>query len=114
MATKKIIVVGDQLLSLGMKLSGIKETHSVNKGEETETLLRKLFERNDIGVLIIGESFADSVKDRRIRYKLENSIDPVVMQVPGYNEGKKSDDSLRRLIMRAVGIDIVNTEKAKK
>lgn len=111
---KKIVAVGDQLLSIGLKIGGIKETYVMKPGEGLESLLWKLFERDDIGILIISESLANSVKDKRIRHKMDTSIDPIIMEVPGYNEKETRIDTLRALILRTIGIDIANLAKGKK
>ncbi len=111
---KKIVVVGDQLLSIGLEIAGVKEVYIPNYGEGVEALLNKLFSRADVGVLVISEGIVEGIKDRRLLNKIENSISPVVMEIPGYGEKEKRTDTLRRMVMRAVGIDITNTGKAKK
>jgi vacuolar-type H+-ATPase subunit F/Vma7 len=110
---KKIVVIGDQLLSLGMKLSGVKETYPLGKEEEPDKLLSELFERKDIGIIIASEGTLARVKDRRLVHRIENSLDPVVISIPGYGEAETNTDTLRRLILRAVGIDLMAAEKKK-
>lgn len=107
MRQKKIVVVGSDVLPTGMRLAGVKESYLVQDAEEAEPLLLQLFEREDIGIIVVTEDLAKSIKDRRVRYKMDNSLDPVVLSVPGYNEKMESEDTLRRLILRAVGIDIL-------
>ncbi|VVB76604.1 V-type ATP synthase subunit F [uncultured archaeon] len=111
---KKMVVVGDQLMSMGLKLSGVKESYPLSKTEEPDRLLYELFERKDIGVIIASEGMIERIKDRRLRFKIENSIDPVVIEIPGYNEKEKHADTLRRLILRAVGVDLMTADKKKK
>lgn len=111
MNKKKIVVIGGKVLPLGMKLAGVKESYTAEGPEDAEKLLRSLFERNDVGVIVITEGLAGSIKDRRVRYKMENSIDPLVISVAGYNEKQVGEGTLRRLILRAVGIDIMGEKK---
>jgi vacuolar-type H+-ATPase subunit F/Vma7 len=111
---KKMVVVGDQLLSLGLKLSGVKETYPLSKGEDPDRLLSELFERKDVGIIIVSEGTIKEIKDRRLLHKIENSLDPVVISIPGYGEDETHADTLRRLILRAVGIDLMAADKTKK
>ncbi len=111
---KRMVVVGDQLLSLGLKLSGVKETYPLSKGEEPDRLLSDLFERKDVGIIIASEDAISRVKDRRLLHRIENSLDPVVISVSGYGQKETHADSLRKLILRAVGIDLMAADKNKK
>lgn len=104
---KKLVVIGSEVLPLGMKLAGIKESYTAQGPEEVERLLTELFERKDVGIIVITEGLANAVKDRRVRYRMENSLDPVVITVVGYKEKPVGEDTLRRLILRAVGIDML-------
>jgi vacuolar-type H+-ATPase subunit F/Vma7 len=112
--SKKMVVIGDQLLSLGLKLSGVKETYPLSKGEDPERLLADLFERKDVGIIIASEGTLAGVRDRRLLHRIENSLDPVVIAIPGYGEEETNSDTLRRLILRAVGIDLMAADKTKK
>ncbi len=113
MPQKKIVVLGGEVLPLGMKLAGVKESYTVEAGGEAERKMLDLLDREDVGIIVVTEGIARSIADRRIRYRMENSLDPLVISVAGYNEKMASEDTLRRLIMRAVGIDIVPNGAAK-
>ncbi len=107
MTEKKIIVIGGEVLPLGMKLAGVKECYTVENSDDAERLLMELFDRKDVGLIVLTESLSRSIKDRRVKYRMENSIDPVVVSVPGYKDKIEVEETLRRLILRAMGIDIV-------
>lgn len=112
MQDKKIVVLGGDVLPLGMKLAGVKESYTTQGPEDAERRLLGLLDRSDVGIIVIAEGVAQSIKDRRIRYRMESSLDPLVISVAGYNEKMTTEDTLRRLILRAVGIDIMqNTNK---
>jgi vacuolar-type H+-ATPase subunit F/Vma7 len=113
MTQKKIVVLGSNVLPLGMKLAGVKEGYSVDNNEDAERILMELFERKDVGIIVMTESLSRSIKDRRVRYRMENSIDPVVVSVPGYQDKVEVEETLRRLILRAMGIDIAETSSKK-
>jgi len=111
---KRMVVIGDPLLALGLKLSGVKEAYPIGKGDEPERMLSGLFERKDIGIIIASEGLIESIKDRKLRYKIDNSLDPLVIEIPGYGEKERHADTLRRLILRAVGVDLMTADKTRK
>ncbi len=98
----KIAVVGNTQLALGFKLAGVAEAY----GEVgVETRMRELMQRDDIGLIITTSKVLKSVRDRKLSERIENSSLPMVVEVPDYKE-EGQPDTLRRLIMRAIGIDI--------
>ncbi len=102
----KIALLGNQQLNLGFKLAGITESSTVSETEAAEAKLREFLARDDIGIIIVSSSVKRLVKDRRLHDTMEASILPLVVQVPEPNEGITEEDTLRNLIMRAIGIDI--------
>ncbi len=44
---------------------------------------------------------------------MESAIDPVVISVPEYKEPMEGGDTLRRLVLRVVGIDILERGSVK-
>ncbi len=101
-----IALVGNQQLSLGFKLAGITESSTVGDAAEAESRLRGLLARNDIGIIIVSSSVKRMVKDRRLNEAMETGILPLVVEVPEPGEDTTEEDTLRSLIMRAIGIDI--------
>ncbi|MEM3839299.1 MAG: V-type ATP synthase subunit F [Candidatus Micrarchaeaceae archaeon] len=102
----RIALVGNQQLSLGFRLAGITESYVVADTQEAESRLRELLAKDSIGIIIVSSSVKKLVKDRRLHDAMESSILPLVVQVPEPNEGINEEDTLRSLIMRAIGIDI--------
>ncbi len=113
MQQKKIVVLGGEVLPLGMKLAGVSESYTAQGPEDTERRMLALLDRSDVGIIVITEGLSKSIKDRRVRYRMENSIDPLVISVAGYKEQAEGEDTLRRLILRAVGIDITQKGAVK-
>ncbi len=103
----KIAVVGDQLLVRGFKLAGVKEAHIAETTEDVEAALREIFEKDNIGIVIVSEDAIGRIKDRRLLYKIDTSLVPLVIEVPGYGQEEKHADTLRNLVMRVIGIDIL-------
>lgn len=109
--TYRIAVVGDELLTKGMKLSGIKYIYNPRDAASTESAIRELVAKPDVGMVIINEDLANSVRDRKLANMIDSGISPVFVLVPGYNQSEKYADTLRKLIIRAVGIDIMAMKK---
>lgn len=103
--TYKIAVVGGEPLTLGFRLAGITESHIVESQEEAEQEIRRLLEREDIGIIAVSAKVIRSITERHLRESVESSTRPLVIDVPEYGEAAP-EDTLRRLIIRAIGIDI--------
>ncbi|MDE1856080.1 MAG: hypothetical protein KGH49_02485 [Candidatus Micrarchaeota archaeon] len=102
----KIAVIGSRLLSIGSKLSGISTTYSVSETPEIESALRELLGKSDVGIIIITHALAKKVRDRRLQHAIDHSLMPVIMEVSDFGEQQVETDTLRRMILRALGIDI--------
>ncbi|MGC8651810.1 MAG: V-type ATP synthase subunit F [Candidatus Micrarchaeia archaeon] len=112
--TKKMAVIGDPLLSLGLKLAGVKESYTVSSAEDAERTLSMLVDRGDIGIIVTSQSVAGSIKSKKLRDKIDTSIEPLIIAVPGYNESPAGEEMLRRLILKAVGIDLMGAGALKR
>jgi vacuolar-type H+-ATPase subunit F/Vma7 len=98
--------VGNDLLRLGFKLAGVTEAYAVSGPAQAESRMKELLGRSDVGIIIMSSSVKRQVRDRRLLEEIEGSILPLVVEVPERNEGVTEEDTLRNLIMRAIGIDI--------
>ncbi len=101
----KIAVIGRPELTLGFRLSGTPISYDAEGGEDAENAVRELMQNNEIGLVIIPTVLARKIKDKKILNIIESSISPIFVEIPEY-EDKKSADTLRKLIIRAIGIDI--------
>ena len=104
--TFKIAVVGSEPLTLGLKMTGVVNSYVVESPAEAETRIRELLQRDDIGIIVITSRMVKSIKDRRLSEAMASSILPLIVEVPDYDEESVEEDTLRRLILRAIGIDI--------
>ncbi|MGC8571697.1 MAG: V-type ATP synthase subunit F [Candidatus Micrarchaeia archaeon] len=102
----KIAVLGDSLLIKGAKLIGIKEVYKDD--EHIEEHINDLFNNKSIGIVIINESIVAKIKNNKLVRAMESSLKPIFIEVPSYNEPELYIDMLKRLIIRAIGIDITN------
>lgn len=102
----RIAVIGDELLARGMSLGGVKHIYRAGTQEEAERAVREAMERREIGMIVMNEGLAKKVRDRKLLNIMDSSISPVFVLVLAYKEQEEYVDVLRRLIIRAVGIDI--------
>jgi vacuolar-type H+-ATPase subunit F/Vma7 len=102
----KLGVFGGSEFTLGFELAGINTIISTNDLDENERheLLFNTLKRSDIGVLIADERalIGLSSTDRML---IENYIRPVVIVL---SETASDTGSLRRQILRAIGVDVYN------
>ena len=102
----RIAVIGDRLLATGMGLSGVKYIYEAQTQPEIEDAIRELSTKDDVGIVIINEGLMKMVKDRKLVRLIDNSLSPIFVGIPSYNQKEIYEDTLRRLIIRAIGIDI--------
>ena len=102
----KVAVIGDELLTRGMRLSGVRHVYSVETTEEVENAIKDAAGKEDVGMIVINEGLAKKVRDRKLLNLMDSSIAPLFVLVPAHNAQEEYTDALRRLIIRAVGIDI--------
>ena len=103
----KIAVIGRPELTLGFRLSGTPISYDAEGGEDAENAVRELMQNNEIGLVIIPTVLARKIKDKKILNIIESSISPIFVEIPEYGD-EKSADTLRKLIIRAIGIDIAS------
>jgi len=106
----RIAVIGDRLLATGMGLSGVKYIYQATTQQEIEDAIRDVTGKEDVGIVIINENLLPLVKDRRLLRLIDVSLSPIFVGIPSYNQKEVYEDTLRRLIIRAIGIDISKTK----
>lgn len=109
----KIGVIGSEILATGFKLAGVKIAKTASNGEEAEKALEDMLNMDEVGIIIIAEGLSNKIKNRRLQHIIDTSLLPLVIEVPDYGEKEVESDTLRRLILRAVGIDITKSSKFK-
>jgi vacuolar-type H+-ATPase subunit F/Vma7 len=94
----RIGVLGGSEFIVGFQLAGIRDTFEVSDNPLED--IAKIREE-DISVVIIDEGILHKL-DEHERLKIEDSINPVF--IPLSTEG--TQESLRRLIRKSIGIDL--------
>lgn len=102
----KIAYIGNNILGLGFKIAGVTEAYPVYSTSDAESRFKDLLARDDIGVIVVSSGARRMVKDRKLVNAVEESLMPLIVQVPEKDEDVTEEETLRRLILRAIGIDI--------
>ncbi|MCX8163120.1 MAG: hypothetical protein N3D10_01025 [Candidatus Micrarchaeota archaeon] len=113
MVEGKIVVIGDELAITGFKLAGVQEGYIVEKKEEVEHLLNNFLVDSSIGIIIILDKLLEQV-DWKIKRKIELTAKPIVVAIPSKDGPIEEEVSLAKLIKRALGFDILNSNHNSK
>ena len=101
----KIVVVGDTDTAVGLKLAGVSDAYVVNDKQEAESIIKKLSQTEDVGLIVITEKIANQIRPV-IRKILEQDL-PILVEIPDkYGPVSGETDIIRDLIRKAVGIDL--------
>lgn len=102
----KIAVIADKDTALGFALTGIKDLYTVDNREEAKSALASVMQNSDIGVVIITERYAHSLRSDIERWREERPLYPLLVEVSDKKGKMTKEDPIRLLIKRAVGLDI--------
>ncbi len=106
----KVSVIGDKDTVMGFALTGIKDLYVVEDGEEAKQALSELMQNPDIGLVIITERYAHSLKENIRRWREEKPLYPLIIEIQDKSGKMDREDPIRMLIKRAVGIDVSISE----
>ncbi len=99
-------MIGNRLMSLGFKLGGIANSYEAYDQATAEAALKSVLDDKETGIVIITSGVKKLVKDRKLQEAISSSILPLFVEIPEEKEPVEEEDTLRSLIMRAIGIDI--------
>ena len=99
----RIAVVGEREIAIGYRLLGIEDTF-IASAEDASKTMSDLFSSDDYALIIASESVRH-VLSPSFRAKVEASIQPLVLFMPGL-EGNTQEESLSSLARRVLGISI--------
>ncbi len=102
----KIAVVADGSTCTGFRLAGIEDVYP-RTGIEAEQKIEELLDNSEIGIIIVNEKIMQDA-DWRLKKRIEKIAKPVVITVPDKDgELKEQGDSLKSLVKKALGFDIM-------
>lgn len=96
----EIAVIGSQRFTLGFRLAGIKKIHEAETEIELEKAILSVKRDPEASILVMETSDVGRL-ETRLREELEASVTPTLVAV-----GTEDDNSLRRKIKQAVGVDL--------
>jgi len=103
----KVAVLGDRTTVAGLALAGVKISGVLDENDmdAASNAVREFTDRDDIGVLIITEKWADRLRKSIDRAKRMN-IYPIIVEIPDSSGKVDRKDPISNLIKRAVGVDV--------
>ncbi len=107
---KKVVVVGKEDMSLGFSLAGVDEAYTPDDEYQTIKLMEKLAGSPNIGVVLLSERIAESIREELDRISEKKELYPVIIEIPDKDPLTDKKDPLNKKIRRAVGIDITSEE----
>lgn len=98
----KFYTIGDRETVLGFSLVGVPG-QVVNTPEEAVEALDAAFKTEGLGIIIISERIAQTIRDRVNQY-LYNTSFPLIIEIPDRDGPMEGRGSVRDQIRAAVGI----------
>lgn len=102
----RVAVIADKDTALGFALTGIKDLYAAENREEAKSALAEVMQNPEIGVVIITERYAHSLREDIGRWREEKPLYPLLVEVSDKKGKMIREDPIRLLIKRAVGLDI--------
>ncbi len=95
----KVGVIGASEFIVGFQLAGVRDI--MEKESEIMAALREFKARKDIGVVVVDEKLLEKLSHHE-RKSIEDSTEPVFIPL----STKVEQQSLRRMIVRSLGVDL--------
>ncbi|MBN2414752.1 V-type ATP synthase subunit F [bacterium] len=100
----KFYIIGDEDTVLGFRLAGIEGRH-VDTPEEAREALDAAFHLEDIGIIVITERTAQSIREQVDRYTYTTTF-PLIIEIPDRLGPLEGRGSIREMIRAAVGVHL--------
>lgn len=101
----KMFLISDNKDTLvGMRLAGIKGIIPEDK-KETEKIFDTMINNKEIGILLVTEKIAQSIRGR-INYVKQKLNYPLIVEIPDRHGSNKNDDYITGYVRDSIGIKI--------
>ncbi|HOX39981.1 MAG TPA: V-type ATP synthase subunit F [Candidatus Brocadiia bacterium] len=100
----RFFVIGDEDTVLGFSYAGV-EGRVVHTPEEARDALRNAMTSGNVGIIVLNDYVAESIREEVSEIRLEGSI-PVIVEIPGMAGPLPDRTSLEKLIRQAIGIRV--------
>jgi V/A-type H+-transporting ATPase subunit F len=100
----KYYIIGDEDAVLGFGMVGVKG-EAVSNPEEAERAFNTALNISDIGIIIITEKSAESIRSLVNQYIFSNSF-PLIVEIPDRTGPRPGRPGLREMVNEAIGIKL--------
>lgn len=98
-----IAVLGGNEFVVGFQLAGVKHIIEIDKETDAMETMNKIKNDSEINMVIVDEAVLNRL-DRHDRLEIEASVRPVYVPL----SSSSSQESLRYLIKKSIGVDILS------
>jgi V/A-type H+-transporting ATPase subunit F len=100
----KVLVIGHPEAVLGFSLAGVHGQAAATAAEVNQALDDALKAR-DVGIVLVTQDVADTIRARMDDLKLHSTV-PLVVEIPGPQGVPAGQPSLGEVVLRAIGIKL--------
>jgi len=97
-------VIGDEDTVLGFRLVGV-EGEVAETAEEIQFALKKAFQSDDVGIIIINERLAERVRADVEKFLYKTTF-PLIIEIPDAQGPMEGRGTVRDMIRAAVGVHL--------
>jgi vacuolar-type H+-ATPase subunit F/Vma7 len=101
---EKIAVIADSATCTGFRLAGVESTFALSGGE-AEAKIGELLSDESFGIIVVSERMVENC-DWRLKKRIEATAKPIVVAIPDSAGPIEQEESLAKLIKRALGVDL--------
>lgn len=105
----RIAVIADRHTVQAFSLAGVKDVHAAEDFTQTAPL-ENAFDSftldGNISVLFLTKKVSQAIREKLKYYSELKSLYPLVITIPDMSGDDPGDDRIKRLIRRAVGVDL--------
>ena len=97
-------VIADEHTVTGFKLVGI-DGEVVESADEAREALKKAFSSTEIGIIVLTEKIASSVREEVEEFVFGHSF-PLIIEIPDRTGPMEDRISIRQMVRSAVGVNV--------
>ncbi len=103
--SEKIVVVGDAPTCTGFRLAGISDVYAL-EGKDAAAKIDELLSVPEVGIIILNEKIMAQL-DSKLKKRIDKIAKPVVIAVPDKSGPMEQTDSLKNLVKKALGFELI-------